>query len=83
MRCPVIRTAVRDAGGHLLPKSCDADLEVLVKVRAGDAEEFDAFEERIRGVERLLEHTLIEGEPTQLPVQQDGTRRGKGRAAHH
>ena len=35
---------------------------------AGDGEELDALEQRMRGVARLREHALVELEPAQLAV---------------
>ena len=46
----------------------DADLEEFIEIRARDAEEFDAFENRNGAVLRLLEDALIEFEERQLPV---------------
>ena len=46
----------------------DANLEELVEVGAGDAEEADALEQRQRLVVNLREHALVEVEKRQLPI---------------
>jgi len=46
----------------------DPDHEELVQVRAEDREELEPLEERHVGVERLLEHALVEVEPGELPA---------------
>ena len=46
----------------------DADLEELVEVARGDAEELQPLEQRHGLVERLREHALVELEQRQLAV---------------
>lgn len=53
---------------HLLLEPGNPDLEELVEVRTDDAEILDPLEQWIATVQRLVEHALIELEPTELPV---------------
>ena len=46
----------------------DAHHEELVEVGAGDRQELDALEQRMRRVLRLGEHALVELEPAQLAI---------------
>ena len=46
----------------------DADLEELIEVAAGDAQELQPLEQRHRFVERLVEHPLVELEERQFAV---------------
>ena len=46
----------------------DADLEELVEVAGGDAQEAQPLEQRQRLVERLREHALVELEQRQLAI---------------
>ena len=48
----------------------DANHEELVEIRADDREELDALEQRVRLVERLIEHALVELEPAQFAVDE-------------
>jgi hypothetical protein len=73
---------VFEAGAVLLEKRRDPHHEELVEVAADDGEELDALEQRVRRVEGLVEHALVELEPAQLAVdeqrgvgQLDGRRR--------
>ena len=60
------------ARGDLALEPGDPDHVVLVQIRAEDAEELDALEERHRLVLGLLEHPAIELEPGQLAVDEWG-----------
>src|SRR5207302_1488987 len=51
-----------------LLESGDANLEELIEIAAGDAEEPEPLEQRHRLIERLLEHPLIELEKRQLAI---------------
>ena len=68
------RAAVHRALGRvafdLLLEAGDAHLEKLVEVRAADAEEFQAFEQGIRRIQRLVEDALVEFQPAQLAVEE-------------
>jgi hypothetical protein len=48
----------------------EADFEKLVKVGAGDAEEFDPLEEGGGGVEGFFEDALVEFQPAELAVDE-------------
>jgi hypothetical protein len=68
------REAVHAALDHvaldLLLDAGHAHLEKLVEIRAGDAEELHALKQWRGGVERLIEHALIESQPAQLAVEE-------------
>ena len=70
------RQAVQAARGHpafdLLLQPGHAHLEELVQIGAGDAEELEAFQERIAGVARLIQHALIKLQPAQLAIDEMG-----------
>jgi hypothetical protein len=55
---------------NLLLQAGDPDLEELVEICAGDAEEFQPFEQRIGRVERLLQHALVELQPAQFAADE-------------
>ena len=57
-----------DAGAELLQDGRDAHHEELVEIGAGDGEELDALEQRMRGVLRLRQHALVERQPAQLSI---------------
>ena len=66
--------------GQLALQPCDPDHEELVQVVREDREELHPLEERVRRVERLLEHAAVELDPAQLPVdEQPGDGRGRPR----
>ena len=60
-----------DAARDLLLQPGDPDHEELVEVRADDAEELEALEERQRAIARLLEDALVELEPRELAVDEE------------
>jgi hypothetical protein len=45
-------------------------LEELVKIRTGDAEELQLFQEGGVWIDRFVQHTLVEFQPTQLPIDE-------------
>ena len=49
--------------GDGLPKRRDADHEEFVEVRRHNRSELEAFHQRRGWVGRLLEHSLVEGQP--------------------
>src|ERR1700730_5897554 len=53
-----------------LQKPGQAHFDKLVEIARRDGQELHAFEQRIGGVERLLEHTMIELEPRELAVEE-------------
>ncbi|MCZ7687712.1 MAG: hypothetical protein M5U28_56810 [Sandaracinaceae bacterium] len=55
----------------LTEQTGDADHEELVEVPRGDGRELEALEERNVGVARLVEHSLVELQPAQLPVDEE------------
>jgi hypothetical protein len=59
----------------LLLQPADADLEELVEVARHDAQVAQAFEQRVLRVLRFLEHTRVERELAQFPVQEMVRRR--------
>lgn len=56
------------AHARLLAQACNTHHEKFVEVRSGNGKEFQAFKQRILLFIRFLQHTLIKGEPAQLPV---------------
>ncbi len=61
-------TSLSLAIDHLQP--ADSDHEELVQVRRGDGEELESFEERVARVGRLVEHALVEFQPTEFSVDE-------------
>ena len=59
-----------DAGAELLQDGRDAHHEELVEVGAGDGEELDALEQRVRRILRLRQDALVERQPAQLAVDE-------------
>ena len=55
-------------GAALLEQRGDANHEELVQIGADDGQELHAFQQRMVTVERLVENTLVEGQPAQLAV---------------
>ena len=53
----------------LLLQPRHAHLEEFVEVGADDGEELQPFEQRIGGIQRLVEHALVEFQPAQLAVE--------------
>ncbi len=66
-----VRRGLGDAARDLLLQPGDPDHEELVEVRADDAEELEALEERQRAIARLLEDALVELEPRELAVDEE------------
>jgi len=60
------------AGGDLPPDSGDPDHIELVEIRAENREKLDALEQRISGVERLVENPGVEREPAQFAIDVKG-----------
>ena len=69
------RLAVGLAGGdpglRLLLQAGDANLVELREVGVDDRKELHAFHQRVAGVLRLLQDPAVEGEPRQLPIQEE------------
>ena len=65
-----IDAALDDVALDLLLDAGDSDLEEFVEVRAGDDEELEAFEKRIRRVEGFVEDALVEVEPAQFAAEE-------------
>jgi hypothetical protein len=63
-----------EAGRDTALEAGDAHHEELVEVRGEDREEVRPLEERRRGVLAELEHTLVEGEPAELAVDEAASR---------
>jgi hypothetical protein len=57
-----------DAGPELLEDRGDPDHEELVQVGAGDCEELDALEQRVREVLGLGQHPPVELQPAQFSI---------------
>ena len=57
------------------PDRGHTDHEELVEIRRGDGRELDPLEQRRRGIRRLLEHALVEGQPRQLAIEEERGRR--------
>jgi hypothetical protein len=55
---------------HLLLQAGDADFEKLIEVRADDAEEFQAFQQRILRVHGFVQDALVEFQPAQLAIEE-------------
>ncbi len=62
----------RNLGPQLLLDAGDPDLEELVEIAAGDAEEAQPLEERRVGVRGQREHAPVEGEERKLAVERSG-----------
>jgi len=60
------------ASGDLPPKSGDPDHVELVEIRAEDREKFDALEQPVSGVERLVKNPGVEREPAQFAIDVKG-----------
>ena len=58
-----------DAGVHPLVELGHPDLEELVQIRGEDRQELDAFQHRETGVFGDRQHSFVEVEPGQVPVQ--------------
>ena len=65
-----VRAHSLDAGPHLPAQTRDANHVELVEVGGRDGEEAQPLQKRMVGVFRFLQHTLIEGQPGQLPVDE-------------
>ena len=65
-------------GFDLLFDAGHPHLEELVQVRVGNAEELQTLQERICGIERLVQDPLVEFQPTELTVE-----KVRSRAAGH
>ena len=63
-----VRRRLDHAGLALLEQPRHPDHEELVEVAVEDGEEVHPLEQRIGGVERLLEHPFVEAEPGELAV---------------
>ena len=48
---------------HLLQHASHADFDEFVQIACGDAKEFHALKQGIRGVASLFEHSLVELQP--------------------
>ena len=59
-----------DTALDLLFEAGDAHLEELVEIGAGDAEELEAFQERVAGIARLLQNALVEFKPAQFAIEE-------------
>src|SRR5262245_2387090 len=57
-------------GVELLLKARNADHKKLIEVGRKDREKFQPFEQRLRRVERLVEHAAVELDPTELAVEE-------------
>src|SRR3546814_2252857 len=57
----------------------DADHEEFVEIAARDRQETQPFEQRMRRIERLFHHPAVEGEPTQLAIEEAVGDRKSGR----
>ena len=75
-RRETIGRAFRPGALHLLLEPGDADLKELVEVGTDDAKELQPLEQRIRRVERFIEHPLVELEPAQFTVNEMRGREG-------
>ena len=69
LRVVTVRRDVLDPLAEVFLRRRNPDHEELVEVRGGDRQELHAFEQRMRGVERLVQHPLVELEPAQLAVE--------------
>ena len=65
-----IRPGVGGASLLLLLETRDADLEKLIQIRADDTEKLQALQKRVRFVKSLIQHALVEFQPTQLAVDE-------------
>jgi len=69
LRAHVVRAGVHRTGDHLLLQARHANLEKLVQIGAGDAQEFEAFKQRCGRILGLFEHAPVELELAQFAVE--------------
>ena len=67
--CAAVGRARDLAGLDLLAQAGDPDLEELIEIAGEDGQELDPLQEGIPGVARLVQDTVVEVQPGQLPVQ--------------
>ena len=53
----------------LLQKAGNSNFHELVEIAGGDRKKLNAFEQGIRSVERLVEHSPVELQPGKMPVE--------------
>src|SRR5438270_5171071 len=64
-----VRSSLGVAVLDLLDQSGHSHFEKFVKVAGGNGEELQTFQQRVGGVIRLFENTLVEGEPGGLAIE--------------
>ena len=75
-RLQAVHRALGDLVGHLGLQAGHPDHEELVEVGGDDAEELEPLQHRQAGLLGLLQDPLVEGQPGELPVEEE---RGVGR----
>ena len=69
-RCETVIARRRDAGGDHAFEAGDADHIELVEVRCGDRKKPQPFQRGVALVLRLLQHTAIERQPGEFPIDE-------------
>ena len=77
-----VNAALHHVAFDLLLEPGDADLEKFVEVRAADTEKFDTLQQRRGGIQRFVEHPLVEFQPAHLPIDEVGWPKGSCRRRH-
>ena len=81
-RRQAVQAPLHHVAFDLLLQPGDADLEKFVEIRAGDAEKFHPLQQRRGGVQRFVEHALVELQPAQLAIDEVGRPEGCCRHRH-
>src|SRR5215472_215916 len=68
-QCEAVRGTIVESVFNLLHQGCNAHLKKFVEIARRNREELQALKQRIVGVACLIEHTMIELQPGQFPVQ--------------
>ncbi len=68
-RCQAVEAPFGNFRFDLLLDAGHADLEEFIEVGAGNTQEFKLFQQRIAGVECLIEDPLVEFQPAQFAVK--------------
>jgi hypothetical protein len=71
-----IEAPLDDVAFNLLFDAGDADFEEFVEIGVYDAKEFEALEQGIGWIKRLIEHALIKFQPAQLTINEVGCLNG-------
>ena len=64
-----IEAPLHDVAFHLLLEARHAHLEKFIEIRGSDGEKLYPFEQRIVGIERFIQHALVESKPAQFAAE--------------